>query len=89
MAERSAADIKRDIERSRAELATAVDQLAHRTNPKRVADSAKQSVRAKLATPQGQAVLAATGGVVVLLVIARVRNARATSSKRRSSKRRR
>ncbi|GAB2488480.1 DUF3618 domain-containing protein [Jatrophihabitans fulvus] len=77
MAERSADDIKRDIERSRAQLATAVDQLAYRTHPKRVAERAKQTVREKLQTPQGQAIAAGAGGVVLLLVALRIRNARA------------
>lgn len=75
MAERSADDIKRDIERSRAELASAVDQLVVRTSPKRVAENAKQTLRAKLNTPQGQAVVAAAGGLVLVLVVKRLRNA--------------
>ena len=54
MAERSADDIQRDIERSRAALAKAVDQLAYRTNPKRVADNAKQTLRREGADPAGQ-----------------------------------
>ena len=55
MAEQSADDIQRDIERSRAALAQAVDQLAYRGNPKRLADNAKKSVLAKAKSPQGQA----------------------------------
>lgn len=83
MPERSAEQIKRDIERSRAELATAVDQLAYRTNPKRLVENAKQTVKARLATPQGQAVVAAVGGVVAILVIKRVRKNSGPKPKKR------
>jgi site-specific recombinase len=70
--ERSADDIQRDIETSRAALAEAVDQLAHRTNPKRLADRARASLRARATSTQGRIVIAVTGGFVVLLVIRRV-----------------
>ncbi len=73
MAERSAEDIQRDIEKSRAALATTVDQLAYRTNPKRVTDNAKESIRAKVNSPQGQAVLAVVGGLLVVVLIRRIR----------------
>jgi hypothetical protein len=71
--ERSAEDIQRDIEKSRAALATAIDQLAYRTNPKRVTDNVKQTLKDKAKTPQGQAVLAVVGGLVVVLIIRRIR----------------
>jgi len=71
--ERSAEDIQRDIERSREQLAKAVDQLTYRTSPKRVVENTKQSLRARLRTPQGQAIAAAAGGLIVLLVVRRVR----------------
>jgi hypothetical protein len=71
--ERSAEDIQRDIERSRAALAEAVDELAHRTNPRRVADNFKQSLRARAQTTQGRIVIGVAGGVVVLLVVKRFR----------------
>ncbi|MGI8678540.1 MAG: DUF3618 domain-containing protein [Jatrophihabitans sp.] len=73
MAERSAEDIQRDIEKSRAALATTVDQLAYRTNPKRLSDSVKQGIRAKVNSPQGQAVLAVVGGLLVVVIIRRIR----------------
>jgi osmotically-inducible protein OsmY len=71
--ERSADDIQRDIEQSRAALAEAVDQLAYRTNPKRLADNAKQSLRERAQSPQGKIVIGVTGGVVLLLIIKRIR----------------
>jgi osmotically-inducible protein OsmY len=71
--ERSADDIQRDIEQSRAALAQAVDQLAYRANPKRVTEQVKQSLREKAQSPQGKIIIGVTGGVVVLLVIKRFR----------------
>jgi osmotically-inducible protein OsmY len=76
VAERSADDIQRDIERSRAALAEAVDEIAYRTNPKRVRDNVKQTLREKAQSPQGKIVIGVAGGVVVLLIIKRVRKAR-------------
>jgi hypothetical protein len=73
VAERSADDIQRDIEKSRAALAETVDQLAYRTNPKRAVENAKQSLRERARTPQGQAVIAVVSGLVVVLVIRRIR----------------
>jgi hypothetical protein len=71
--ERSADDIQRDIERARTELASAVDQLAYRTNPKRVVEKTKRSLAARARTPQGQAVIAAAGGLVVFVLYRRFR----------------
>jgi hypothetical protein len=71
--ERSADDIQRDIEKSRAALAEAVDQLAFRANPKRAVANFKQSLRDRAQTPQGQAVIAVVGGLVVIVVIRRFR----------------
>lgn len=72
-AERSADDIQRDIEKARAGLAESVDQLAYRTNPKRVADNAKITLRAKANSTEGRIVIGVTGGLVVLLIIRRIR----------------
>jgi hypothetical protein len=71
--ERTADEIQRDIEQARASLAVAVDQLAYRTNPKRVAENAKQTLKEKARTPQGQAVIGGVGLLVVVLVIRRFR----------------
>jgi hypothetical protein len=73
VADRDADDIKRDIEQSRAALAEAVDEIAFRTNPKRVADNAKQSLIEKAKTPQGQVVIGVVGVTVVLLIVKRFR----------------
>ncbi len=71
--ERSAEEIQRDIERSRVELAAAVDQLAYRTNPKRLAEKAKLTLREKAQTPQGRVVLGVAGVLVLVVVVRRIR----------------
>jgi len=71
--ERSADDIQRDIERSRAALAETVDQIAERSNPKRIANNTKQSIVAKLQTTEARIAIAAVGGVIVVLIVRRVR----------------
>jgi hypothetical protein len=73
VAERSADDIQRDIERARTGLAGAVDQLAYRTNPHRVVDNAKQTLREKANTTPGRVAIGITGGLVVLLIVKRFR----------------
>jgi hypothetical protein len=71
--ERSADDIQRDIEQSRAALAEAVDQIAERSNPKRIVNNGKQSLLAKAKSTEGRVVIAAVGGLVVVLIVRRVR----------------
>jgi hypothetical protein len=73
VAEQSADDIQRDIERSRAALAGAVDQLAYRANPTRIADNVKQTLRARATSPQGQVVLGVAGALLAVLIVRRVR----------------
>jgi proteasome assembly chaperone (PAC2) family protein len=70
--ERTADEIQRDIEQARASLAVAVDQLAYRTNPKRLADNAKQSLVEKAQTPQGRAVIGAAGLLVAIVIIRKI-----------------
>ena len=72
-AERSADEIQREIEQARASLAVAVDQLAVKTSPKRLADDVKSRLVEKARSPQGQAVIGATGVVLVILIVRRVR----------------
>ena len=73
MAERGPDEIQREIERARVSLAGAVDQIAYRTNPKRVSEQAKQSLKQKARSPQGKAVIAGAGALVLLLVVRRIR----------------
>ena len=74
MADRSPEEIQRDIEQARAGLAEAVDQLAYRTNPRRVSDNAKQALLVKVNSPQGRIVIGVSGGLVLLLIVRRFRN---------------
>lgn len=69
MAERSAEEIQKDIERSRAALARSVDELAYRASPKRIKDSLLE----KANSTQGRIVIGVAGGVVVLLIVKRLR----------------
>jgi hypothetical protein len=72
-ANRTADEIQHDIEQARASLATAVDQLAERTSPKRIANQTKQNLTDKAQSPAGKAVIGGVGVLVVLLVLRRVR----------------
>ena len=73
--ERSTEDIQRDIERSRAELATAVDQLAYRANPKRLTAQVKQTLKERANSTQGRVAIGVSGGMVLALVALRIRKA--------------
>jgi hypothetical protein len=70
--------IQREIESSRAQLATTLDQLADRVSPKRLAGVARDRATTFAASPPGMAVL----GAAALLVALRV--ARAARNRRRS-----
>jgi hypothetical protein len=70
---RSADEIQTDIVKSRAALAETVDQLAFRASPKRVLDNARQALREKAATTEGKIVIGAAGGLLVLLIVRRIR----------------
>jgi Protein of unknown function (DUF3618) len=71
--ERRPDDIQRDIEQARVTLANAVDQIAYRTNPKRLVEQTKQTLKEKAQSPKGKAVLGGAGALVVILIIRRVR----------------
>ena len=76
MPERTAEEVQFEIEKARDALAGAVDQLAIRANPKRLAEQAKHSAWQQLQTPVGKAVVGSAGAFVVLLVLLRVRKGR-------------
>jgi hypothetical protein len=71
--ERGADEIQRDIERSRAALAKTVDQIAERTNPKRIASNGKQAVLAKLQSTEGKIAIGVVGSLLVVVIVRRVR----------------
>lgn len=72
--ERSADEIQAEIERARASLAQTVDQISYRTSPKRLANTMWVSLKERARTPQGQAVIAGAGTLVLILVVRRVRS---------------
>jgi hypothetical protein len=65
--------IQREIESSRTQLATTLDELAERVSPKRLAGEAKRSATAFLQTPIG---MAAIGGVALLVALGVARKVR-------------
>jgi len=71
--QRSPEEIQREIEEARSSLATTVDQLAERTNPKRLADLAKQNLIAWTKPPNCKAVVGGTTLLITLLIATRVR----------------
>ncbi len=73
MPERTAEEVQREIETARDALAVAVDQLAVKTSPKRIANEAKASLLEKAQSPAGKAVIGGVGVVVVLLIVRRIR----------------
>lgn len=73
---RDIADIQRDIERTRNQLASTLDQLAERGKPANLADNAKTQAQRKLGDPQVQKVAAAVGAAVAGLVLIAVLRSR-------------
>lgn len=73
MSPRDPAQIQREIENSRANLATTLDELAERVAPKRLANQAKDRAVEWVRTPVGMAVV---GGVVLLVGIGVTRRIR-------------
>jgi hypothetical protein len=74
VAERDPDTIKQEIDQARNQLASTVDSLAERANPRRLADDAKARVIGFVTKP---AVAVALAGIVALagaLAIRRIRN---------------
>lgn len=61
-------DIQRDIERTRRQLASTLDELATRTKPQNLAADVQREARNKLQDPQVQKILAGVGVAVAGLV---------------------
>ncbi|MBV9351917.1 MAG: DUF3618 domain-containing protein [Mycobacterium sp.] len=74
MAERDPDAIKQEIDQAREQLASTVDTLAERANPRRIADDVKTRVVAFLKTPAVAVSLAGVGAVVLVLVVRRARD---------------
>lgn len=62
-------DIQRDIERTRRQLASTLDELAYRTKPQNLVEDAKREANNKLQDPTVQKVLAGIGAVVAGAVV--------------------
>ena len=74
MADRDPETIKRDIDVARDQLASTVDSLAERANPRRLADDLKARVVGFVRKPAVAVSLVGIGSVVVVVVVRRIRN---------------
>jgi hypothetical protein len=74
VADREPEAIKRDIDVARDQLATTVDSLAERANPRRLADDLKARVIGFVQKPVVLASLVGVGALVVVVTVRRVRN---------------
>jgi hypothetical protein len=74
VAERDPDTIKQEIDQARDQLASTVDSLAERANPRRLADDAKARVIGFVKKPAVAISLAGIGALVVVVVVRRVRN---------------
>jgi Protein of unknown function (DUF3618) len=74
VAERDPETIKRDIDVARDQLASTVDSLAERANPRRLADDLKARVIGFVTKPAVAVSLVGIGSVIVVVVVRRIRN---------------
>lgn len=73
MADRDPNTIKQDIDQARDQLASTVDALAERANPRRIADDAKAGVIQFVKKPAVLVSIAGLGTVVVVILVRRIR----------------
>jgi hypothetical protein len=74
VADRDPDTIKRDIDQARDQLASTVDALAVRANPRRIADDVKAAAIDFVKKPAVAASLAGLGAVVLVVLVKRARN---------------
>ena len=74
MADRDPETIKQDIDLARDQLASTVDSLAERANPRRLADDLKARAIEFVKKPVVIVSLAGISSVVVVVVVRRIRN---------------
>lgn len=74
MADRDPDDIKQEIDKARDQLATTVDALAERANPRRIADDVKAGVIDFVKRPVVAVSIAGLGAVVLVLFVRRIKN---------------
>jgi hypothetical protein len=73
VADRDPDTIKQEIDQARDQLASTVDSLAERANPRRIADDLKAAVARFVRKPVVAVSLAGVGAVVVVLVVRRIK----------------
>ncbi|MGH3880532.1 MAG: DUF3618 domain-containing protein [Actinophytocola sp.] len=64
--------IQREIEQARDALASTLDELGTKANPKRLVDGAKTSARSKLASPAVKFSLIGVAALVLLFVLRKI-----------------
>jgi hypothetical protein len=74
VADRDPEAIKQEIDVARNQLASTVDSLAERANPRRLADDVKARVLEFVRKPAVTVSLVGVGALVVVVVVHRVRN---------------
>ena len=74
MAERDPDTIKQDIDKARDQLASTVDSLAVRANPRRLADDAKDRAIGFVKKPAVAISLAGIAALAAALAVRRIRN---------------
>ena len=74
MAERDPDTIKQDIDKARDQLASTVDSLAVRANPRRLADDAKARAIGFVKKPAVAISLAGIAALVAALAVRKIRN---------------
>ncbi|MCV7401399.1 DUF3618 domain-containing protein [Mycobacterium fragae] len=74
MAERDPDTIKQEIDQARDQLASTVDSLAERANPRRIAEDLRVRVITFVKKPVVAISLAGLGAVVVVVAVRRIRN---------------
>jgi hypothetical protein len=74
VAERDPDTIKQEIDQARDQLASTVDSLAERANPRRIAEDLRVRVITFVKKPVVAISLAGLGAVVVVVAVRRIRN---------------
>jgi hypothetical protein len=74
VAERDPETIRQEIDQAREQLASTVDSLAERANPRRIAENAKARVIEFVTKPVVIVALVGAGTLAVVLVVRRIRN---------------
>ncbi|MCQ9353189.1 DUF3618 domain-containing protein [Corynebacterium sp. 153RC1] len=73
---RNLEDIQREIERTRRQLASTLDEIADRSKPANLVEDAKVQASAKLQDPQAQKILAGVAAAVVGVIVVGVLRSR-------------